>query len=114
VTVAVIGTGGLGSVIALHLASGGESLRLSSAGIESQQKLAKEIGPAAVVAADNHDVLQGAEAMVLALRFPVLKGVVEEIADSIGEKLVSRLTSSPVRSCTSMVGRLPATDWAAK
>jgi 8-hydroxy-5-deazaflavin:NADPH oxidoreductase len=95
VTVAVIGTGGLGSVIALHLASGGESLQLSSADRESAQKLAREIGPAAVVAADNHDALRGVEAMVLALRFPVLKGVIEEIADSIGDKLVI-VPSNPV------------------
>jgi 8-hydroxy-5-deazaflavin:NADPH oxidoreductase len=95
VTVAVIGTGGLGSVIALHLASGGESLRLSSADRESAQKLAREIGPAAVVAADNHDALRAVEAVVLALRFPVLKGVIEEIADSIGDKLVI-VPSNPV------------------
>lgn len=94
-TVAVIGTGGLGSVIALHLASGGERLRLSSADLESAQNLAKEIGPAAVVAADNRDALRGAEAMVLALRFPVLKGVIEEIADSVADKLVI-VPSNPV------------------
>ena len=34
-TTAVIGTGGIGSVIARHLASGGETLRLSSADPES-------------------------------------------------------------------------------
>jgi predicted dinucleotide-binding enzyme len=32
VTTAIIGTGGIGSVIARQLASGGETLRLSSAG----------------------------------------------------------------------------------
>jgi 8-hydroxy-5-deazaflavin:NADPH oxidoreductase len=95
VIVAVIGTGSLGSVIAVHLASGGESLRLSSADSESAQKLANEIGPAAVVAADNHDALRGAQAIVLALRFPVLKGVIGEIADSIGDKLVI-VPSNPV------------------
>ncbi len=93
--VAVIGTGGLGSVIAVHLASGGVGLRLSSADSESAQRLANEIGPAAVVAADNHDAVRGAEAIVLALRFPVLKGVIEEIADSIGDKLVI-VPSNPV------------------
>ena len=35
-TGAIIATGGLGSVIARHLASGGESLRLASGGAGSQ------------------------------------------------------------------------------
>ena len=87
-TTAIIGTGGLGSVIARQLASGGETLRLSSADKESARKLAGRIGPAAVVAADNRDALQGAAAVVLALRFTVLKGVIDEIADPLAGKLV--------------------------
>ena len=84
-TTAVIGTGGIGSVIARWLASGGETLRLSSADNESARKLAAEIGGAAVVAVDNRDALQGADAVVLALRFTVLKGVIAEIADLLAE-----------------------------
>ncbi len=72
-TTAIIGTGGLGSVIARVLASGGETLRLSSADSESARTLAAKIGGAAVAAADNHDALQGADAVILALRFTVLK-----------------------------------------
>jgi 8-hydroxy-5-deazaflavin:NADPH oxidoreductase len=87
-TTAIIGTGGIGSVIARRLASGGETLRLSSADNESAQKLAAQIGRAAVVAADNHDALRGADAVVLALRFTVLKGVIAEIADSLAGQLV--------------------------
>ncbi len=87
-TTAVIGTGMLGSVIARLLASGGETLRLSSADSESARTLAAEIGPAAVVAGDNRDALQGADAVVLALRFIALKGVIDEIADRLTDKLV--------------------------
>ena len=86
-TTAIIGTGGLGSVIARQLASGGETLRLSSAN-RSAGKLAAQIGRAAVVAADNRDALQGADAVVLALRFTALKGVIDEIADPLTDKLV--------------------------
>jgi 8-hydroxy-5-deazaflavin:NADPH oxidoreductase len=50
--------------------------------------LAAEIGRAAVVAVDNHDALQGADAAVLALRFSVLKGVIDEIAEPLTDKLV--------------------------
>ncbi len=87
-TTAVIGTGTLGSVIARLVASGGETLRLSSADNESARTLAAEIGPPAVVAGDNRDALQGADAVVLALRFTALKGVIDEIADRLTDKLV--------------------------
>src|SRR5271154_3052477 len=94
-TTAIIGTGGLGSVIARHLASGGEPLRLSSADSQSARTLAAQIGPAAIVADGNRDALQGTDAVVLALRFTVLKGVIDEIADALTGKLVI-VPSNPV------------------
>jgi 8-hydroxy-5-deazaflavin:NADPH oxidoreductase len=94
-TIAIIGTGGLGSVIARHLASGGETLRLSSVDQESARTLAAKIGPAAFVATDNRDALQGADAVVLALRFTVLKAVIDEIAGPLAEKVVV-VPSNPV------------------
>ena len=87
-TTAVIGTGGIGSVIARHLASGGETLLLSSTNKESARTLAAQIGRAAVVAADNRDALQGVDAVVLALRFTLLKAVIDEIAEPLADKLV--------------------------
>ncbi len=87
-TTAVIGTGRIGSVIARLLASGGEAVRLSSADPKSARTLAAEIGRAAVAAADNRDAVQGADAIVLALRFSVLEGVIDEIADRLAGKLV--------------------------
>jgi 8-hydroxy-5-deazaflavin:NADPH oxidoreductase len=94
-TTAIIGTGGLGSVIARQLASGGEKLRLSSADSESARRLAAEIGGAAVVAVDNRDALRGADAIILALRFGVLNRVIDEIADRLTDKLVV-VPSNPV------------------
>jgi 8-hydroxy-5-deazaflavin:NADPH oxidoreductase len=94
-TTAIIGTGGLGSAIARQLAKGGEALRLSSADTKSAQTLAAQIGGGAVVAADNRDALQGAEAVVLALRFIVLKGVIDEIAGPLAGKVVV-VPSNPV------------------
>jgi predicted dinucleotide-binding enzyme len=94
-TTAIIGTGGLGSVIARHLAAGGETLRLSSADPASARTLAAEIGRASVGAADNRDALLGADAVVLALRFGVLKGVIAEIAGSLTGKIVV-VPSNPV------------------
>ena len=87
-TTAVIGTGVIGSAIAGALASGGETLRLSSADSASARTLAAKIGRAAVAATGNHDALRGADAVVLALRFTALKGVIDEIAESLTGKLV--------------------------
>ena len=94
-TTAIIGTGGLGSVIARHLAAGGEPLRLSSADPESARTLAAQIGHAAVAGASNRDALQDADAVVLALRFTVLKGVIDELAGPLAGKLVV-VPSNPV------------------
>jgi 8-hydroxy-5-deazaflavin:NADPH oxidoreductase len=97
VTTAIIGTGGIGSAIARQLASGGETLRLSSADIESARRLAAQIGHGAVAAADNRDALHGADAVILALRFTVLKGVIDEIAGQLIDKLVV-VPSNPLSS----------------
>jgi hypothetical protein len=87
-TTAIIGTGGIGSAIAGRLAAGGEALRLSSSGAASARMLAAEIGGAAVVATDNRDALRGAGAVILALRFTVLKSVIDEIAPSLAGQVV--------------------------
>jgi 8-hydroxy-5-deazaflavin:NADPH oxidoreductase len=98
-TTAIIGTGGIGSVIARRLAAGGQTLRLSSANKESARTLAAQIGRAAVVADDNGDAVQGADAVVLALRFTVLQGVIAELAGPLAGKLVvvpsNPLTTDP-------------------
>jgi 8-hydroxy-5-deazaflavin:NADPH oxidoreductase len=94
-TTAIIGTGGIGSAIGRQIAAGGETVRLSSPDKQSAQMLATEIGEAAVVAADNRDALQGTDAVVLALRFGVLKGVVDEIADLLTSRLLV-VPSNPV------------------
>ena len=94
-TTAIIGTGGIGSAIAHLLSSGGENLRLSSADNESARIVVAEIGRDAVAAAGNLDALHGADAVVLALRFTVLKGVIDEIAGALTDKVVV-VPSNPV------------------
>ena len=94
-TTAIIGTGGIGSAIARALACGGEVLRLSSADPVSARRLAAEIGPGSVVAMDNRDAVQGTGAVVLALRFAALQGVIDQVADALADKLVV-VPSNPV------------------
>jgi 8-hydroxy-5-deazaflavin:NADPH oxidoreductase len=112
-TTAVIGTGGIGSVIARQLASGGETLRLSSADTESARTLAAQIGRAAVAAAgSNRDAVQGAGAVVLALRLTVLKGVIDEIAGPLAGKLPAGSATPSPRTGPGRVspsGRCPGT-----
>jgi predicted dinucleotide-binding enzyme len=108
-TTAVIGTGTLGSVIARLLASGGETLRLSSADNGSARMLAAEIGPAAVVAGDNRDALQGADAVVLALRLTDKLVVVPSNPLGIdAQGNVSRLLPKGQASGEVVAGWLPA------
>jgi predicted dinucleotide-binding enzyme len=95
VTTAIIGTGGLGSAIARLLASGGETLRLANADIQSAQRLAADIGRGAVAAATNGDALKDAGTVVLALRFTALKSVIDDIAGSLPGKVVI-VPSNPV------------------
>src|SRR3984885_3401066 len=87
-TTAIIGTGRPGSVPPRQPPAGGETLRLSSADKDSARTLAAQIGRAAVVAVDNRDALQGAGAVILALRFTVLKSVIDEIAGALAGKVV--------------------------
>jgi 8-hydroxy-5-deazaflavin:NADPH oxidoreductase len=94
-TTAIIGTGGLGSTIAHRLATGGETLRLASADKESARTLAARLGRTAVVADNNRDAARDADAVILALRFTALKGVIDEIADLLADKLVV-VPSNPV------------------
>ena len=94
-TTAIIGTGGIGSAIARQLAAGGEALQLSSADTQSARALATSIGGAVVVAKDNRSAVDAAEAVVLALRFTVLRGVIDEIADVVGDKSLV-VPSNPV------------------
>jgi 8-hydroxy-5-deazaflavin:NADPH oxidoreductase len=98
-TTAIIGTGGLGSVIARQLACGGETLRLASADQDSARTLAAQIGSGAVVAAGNRDAVQGAGAVILALRFTALEGVIDEIAGLL-TGLVVVVPSNPVTTNT--------------
>jgi 8-hydroxy-5-deazaflavin:NADPH oxidoreductase len=87
-TTAIIGTGGLGSAIARILTSGDETLRLSSADQASARALGSAIGPGVVVAVDNEEALRGAETVILALRFTVLKSVIDEIGGLLADRLV--------------------------
>jgi 8-hydroxy-5-deazaflavin:NADPH oxidoreductase len=70
-------------------------VRLASADATSARALAAQIGPAAVVGADNRDALRGVGAVVLALRFGIVKPVIDEVAAVLADKVVV-VPSNPV------------------
>jgi predicted dinucleotide-binding enzyme len=72
-------------------------LRLASADRDSARMLAAEVGRGASVAADNRDALLDVDTVILALRFTVLKSVIDEIALSLTDKLVI-VPSNPLRT----------------
>jgi hypothetical protein len=94
-TTAVIGMGVLGSTIVRLLAAGGEDLRISSPDSQSVRRLITEIDGSVCAAADNPDAVRGADAVILAVRFTALKGVIDEIAGLLAHKLVV-VPSNPV------------------
>ena len=73
---------------------------------DSTSPPAAKIGRAAVAAVDNRDALQGADAVVLALRFAVLDGLIDEIADPLTDKLVAVPSNSVAVDAHGMVSRL--------
>jgi 8-hydroxy-5-deazaflavin:NADPH oxidoreductase len=95
VSTAIIGTGGIGSAIARVLSGGGEALRLSSANPQAAEHLSAVIGGTATACADNRSAVDGADAVILALRFAALQRVIDEIADDLEERSVL-VPSNPV------------------
>ncbi len=81
--------------IARELDPGGETLQPSSADTKSARKLAASIWEAASIAVDNRTALLGADAVVLALRFSVLKDVIDQIGDALSETSLV-VSSNPV------------------
>lgn len=94
-TTAVIGTGVLGSTIVRLLAAGGEDIRISSPDSQSVRRLITELNERVIAAADNHDAVRGADTVILAVRFTVLEGVLDDLAGLLADKLVV-VPSNPV------------------
>lgn len=87
-TTAIIGIGNIGGTVARELAAGGEEVILSATDRDAVQNLADEIGASATAAVDNRDAVQRADTVVLALWLDPMRGVIRELADLLGGKLV--------------------------
>lgn len=88
--VAVIGTGKIGSQVATRLAQGGIDVVVAASSLESAQQGAEKIGNG-VTAAEVAAAVEKSEAVVLAVPFPAIQGVVADL----GQALVSKVVIDP-------------------
>jgi predicted dinucleotide-binding enzyme len=89
-TVAIIGTGNIGSRLAANLASGGQDFLLAGRDQETLQKVASTLdGHAEAVSVD--EAVERADVLVLAVWFDVFK----QLIDQYGERLVAKVVVDP-------------------
>lgn len=86
-SVAVIGTGNIGSRVARRLADGGVDVTVAGSDIARTRQAADTIGHG-VKAAEAKDAIAGADVVVLAVWFATLKHIVADNADALADKIV--------------------------
>ena len=89
-TVAIIGTGNIGSTLAANLASGGQDFLLAGRDQETARKIAADLnGHAEVVSID--DAIERADVLMFAVWLDVL----EQLIAQYGERLVGKVIIDP-------------------
>jgi predicted dinucleotide-binding enzyme len=86
-TVAIIGTGNLGSRIAAGFAAGGQNFLLANRDLETARKLASDLdGHAEVVSID--EAVERADVLVIAVWFDAFKQVIAEYGERLAGKVI--------------------------
>ncbi|WP_237186144.1 NADPH-dependent F420 reductase [Rothia nasimurium] len=86
-TTAIIGTGRIGSQVALRLARGGEEILVAESNFESAQKSAQELG-LGIRAGTVEQVIDEADTVVFATMFPVTQQLLQEHSSQLVDKVV--------------------------
>jgi predicted dinucleotide-binding enzyme len=86
-TTAIIGVGRIGTAVATRLTEGGESVLLSANSQANASRLADELGPTAATQRVA-DAIELAEAVVFAVWFDALKGLLEQHRPRLAGKVV--------------------------
>lgn len=86
-TTAIIGTGRIGSQVALRLARGGEEILVAASNLESAQKSAQELG-LGIRAGTVEQVIDEADTVVFATMFPVTQQLLKEHSSQLVDKVV--------------------------
>ena len=95
-TTAIVGVGNIGSAVARHLVSGGESVVLAAKDESRAQALAKELGPLAQ-AASVEAAISGADAVVFAVWLDTMRELIPAEANLLRGKSSS---TRPTRSAS--------------
>ncbi len=87
ITVAIIGTGNIGSRLAANFATGGQDFLLASRDLETAKKLAGDLdGHAEVVSVD--DAVERADALVFAVWIDSFKELIAQYGDKLADKVI--------------------------
>lgn len=86
-TTAIVGTGRIGSQVALRLARGGEEILVAASNLESAQKSAQELG-LGIRAGTVEQVIDEADTVVFATMFPVTQQLLKEHSSQLVDKVV--------------------------
>ena len=86
-TVAIIGTGNIGSALAANFAAGGEGFLLAGRDLDAAEKVASSLGGhAEVVSVD--EAVERADVLVLAVWFDVFQQLIVQYGDRLAGKVV--------------------------
>jgi 8-hydroxy-5-deazaflavin:NADPH oxidoreductase len=85
-TVAIIGTGNIGSRLAAAFAAGGQDFLLAGRDQEAARKVAADLGQADVVSVD--EAVERADALVLAVWFDAFKQLIAQYGDRLAGKVI--------------------------
>ncbi len=89
--IAIIGAGNVGKALAGAATRAGHSVTLSSASGESAREAAQQSGAAA--ASSNHEAVQGAELVILAVPYTAMEQVLGEIGPALSGKVLVDATN---------------------
>jgi 8-hydroxy-5-deazaflavin:NADPH oxidoreductase len=92
-TVAIIGTGNIGSTLAADFAAGGQDFLLAGRDLEAARKIASDLdGHAEAVSVD--EAVERADVLVLAVWFDVFK----QLIDQYGQRLTGKVIVDPTNA----------------
>lgn len=112
--IAIIGAGNIGRALADAGARAGHEVRISAQHAEHARQVAAETG--ATAADSNREAVTGAEVVILAVPYPALGSVVDELGEALAGKVVVDPTNriNPADPASTLDGRSAAEEIAAR
>lgn len=89
--VAIIGSGNVGSALASSITRAGHEVTISSEDPEDAQSLAEATGARA--AGSNREAIQDAQAVILAVPYDAISGIIDEAGDALNGKILIDVTN---------------------